>query len=114
MRGGVRAAEAHNGFADCVDAESSRPRPDLPALPGHPVSGVARCWATSPVDHAVHLLACDGDDHPTGALLARCGALLATDVAQLDQPPPGPPCEHCRQLFVADFVTTRRLRPVAG
>lgn len=49
-------------------------RPDLPALPGHPVSGVARCWATSPVDHAVHLLACDGDDHPTGALLARCGA----------------------------------------
>jgi hypothetical protein len=29
------------------------------------------------VDHAVHLLACDGDDHPTGALLARCWPLTS-------------------------------------
>jgi hypothetical protein len=65
------------------------------------VSDLARCWATSPVDHAVHLLVREGD-HPTGALMARCGALLSADLPQLDQPPPGPPCENCRVIYLAD------------
>lgn len=61
-----------------------------------------RRWALSPLDHHVHLL-----DQP-GGLTARCGHLLLTDVHQLDQPPPGPPCESCRQIFIADFAITPR------
>lgn len=69
-------------------------------------------WAVSPVDSCVHLLVREGE-HLTGVVQARCGVLLPTDVPQLDQPPPGPPCEPCRQIFIADFTTTRS-RPAAG
>jgi len=57
-------------------------------------------WALSPLEGAVHLL--DGD-HPAGGLTARCGAALPTDTHRHDQPPPGPPCEDCRMIFLADF-----------
>jgi hypothetical protein len=30
----------------------------------------------------------------------RCGHLLPMAVRQRDQPPPGPPCEPCRQIFL--------------
>jgi hypothetical protein len=58
-------------------------------------------WAISSLDCAVHLLVSEGDE-PLGVLQARCGHLLPTVVHQLDQPPPGPPCEDCRLIFLAD------------
>jgi hypothetical protein len=68
----------------------------------------ARRWAVSPVDSCVHLLP-DGE-HLPGALMARCGHLVPTEVHQYDQPPPRPPCEGCRLTFLADFA----LRAAAG
>jgi hypothetical protein len=66
-------------------------------------------WAISPLDCAVHLLGSEGD-YPPGVLQARCGHLLPPVVHQLDQPPPGPPCEDCRLIFLADCA----LRATAG
>jgi hypothetical protein len=57
-----------------------------------------RRWAVSPLDFCVHLLP-EG-----GGLTARCGHLLPTAVHQLDQPPPGAPCEDCRLILLADFA----------
>jgi hypothetical protein len=68
---------------------------------GCPVTGSAR-WAVSPRDFCVHLLSPEGG-HLPGLLKARCGHLLPTAVNQHDQPPPGPPCEPCRVIFLADF-----------
>jgi hypothetical protein len=83
-------------------------------------------WAISPLDYTVHLLVSEGDQ-PLGVLQARCGHLLPTVVHQLDQPPPGSPCEDCRLIFLADCalhaaaaqladaLTARpRSRPAAG
>lgn len=64
-------------------------------------------WMLSPMDACVHLMALTGA-HPAGVLPARCGHLLPTAVHQHDQPPPGPPCEHCRLMFLADFATDDR------
>jgi hypothetical protein len=36
--------------------------------------------------------------------MARCGQVLPTDVIEHDQPPPGPPCEPCRLMFLEDFT----------
>jgi hypothetical protein len=60
-------------------------------------------WATSPLDSDIHLLDRDG---PHGEVTARCGQLLPTDTRVYDQPPPGPPCEDCRVIYLADFTTT--------
>lgn len=57
----------------------------------------------SPLDACVHLLP-EGD---CGVLTARCGHQLAAGTQQLDQPPPGPPCEDCRLIFLADFGVPR-------
>jgi hypothetical protein len=65
------------------------------------VSRPAR-WALSPLDFCVHLL--PEDDYLRGVLTARCGHLLPTVVHQHDQPPPGPPCEPCRLIFLTDFT----------
>lgn len=62
----------------------------------------ARRWAVSPDDCCVHLLP-EGDHLPSG-LTARCGHQLPTAVRQCGQPPPGPPCEGCRLIFLADFA----------
>jgi hypothetical protein len=67
-----------------------------------PVTGAARRWVVSPLDFCVHLLPEGG--HLSGGLTARCGHLLPTAVHQLDQPPPGAPCEGCRLIFLADFA----------
>jgi hypothetical protein len=88
------------------------------------VTRLARWWALSPLDRTVHLLA-PQDAH--GGLTARCGHLLPTVVHQLDQSPPGSPCEDCRLIFLADCalhaaaaqladaLTARpRSRPAAG
>jgi hypothetical protein len=66
------------------------------------VTGAARRWVVSPLDFCVHLLPEGG--HLSGGLTARCGHLLPTAVHQLDQPPPGAPCEGCRLIFLADFA----------
>lgn len=63
-----------------------------------PVIRSSARWAVSP-DRVVHLL-----DHRLGGRTARCGALLATDTHRYDQPPPGPPCEDCRVIYLADFA----------
>lgn len=62
----------------------------------------ARRWAVSPLDFCVHLLPEGG--HLPGGLTARCGHQLPTAVHQLDQPPPGAPCESCRLIVLADFA----------
>jgi hypothetical protein len=69
-------------------------------------------WAISPLDCAVHLLA-PGDDPPS-VVEARCGHLLPTVVHQLDQPPPGPPCEDCRLIFLADCALHAAAGQLAG
>jgi hypothetical protein len=73
-----------------------------------PVTHAARRWVVSPLDFCVHLLPEGG--HLSGGLTARCGHQLPTAVHQLDQPPPGSPCEGCRLIFLADFA----LRATAG
>lgn len=70
-------------------------------------AGVARVsrparWAVSPLDFCVHMVSME-NDHPPDGLKARCAAVLPTVVNQHDQPPPGPPCERCRLMFLADF-----------
>jgi hypothetical protein len=74
-----------------------------PQSGGHqecPVTRETRRWAVSPLDFCVHLL----PEANAGVLTARCGHQLPTAVHQLDQPPPGPPCEDCRLIFLADFA----------
>jgi hypothetical protein len=66
------------------------------------VTRAARRWVVSPLDFCVHLLPEGG--HLSGGLTARCGHQLPTAVHQLDQPPPGSPCEGCRLIFLADFA----------
>lgn len=68
-----------------------------------PVTSSARRWAMCPVDFCVHLLVSEGG-HVSGGLMARCGHLLPTTVNQHDQPPPGPTCERCNLIFLADFT----------
>lgn len=72
-----------------------------------------RWWAVSPLDGTVHLVP-EGGNHPRGGLDARCGAVLPVAAIKHDQPPPGPPCESCRVLFLADFTTIPSTRPAAG
>ena len=60
-------------------------------------------WALSPLDCQVHLLAPVEQD-ATSALEARCGAVLPVAAIQHDQPPPGPPCESCTRVFIADHA----------
>jgi len=45
------------------------------------------------------------EDHLLGLLKAGCEHLRPTAVNQHDQPPPDPPCEHCRLIFLPDFTT---------
>ncbi len=75
-----------------------------PPREGHPVTRPAR-WALSPLDSSVHLLS--GAGQLPGELDARCGARLPAAAIQRDQPPPGPPCEDCRQIFLADAEAPR-------
>jgi hypothetical protein len=63
---------------------------------------VTRWWASSLQDGAVHLVH-DGDH--TDGLTARCGHSLPLAVHRHDQPPPGPPCEECRLILIADRAT---------
>jgi hypothetical protein len=67
-----------------------------------PVTRSTRRWVVSPLDFCVHLLPEGG--HLPGGLTARRGHLLPPAVHQLDQPPPGAPCEGCRLIFLADFA----------
>ena len=60
-------------------------------------------WALSPLNCKVHLLA-PSDENPINVLKARCGALLAIVAIQHDQPPPGPPCERCHLIYLADLT----------
>jgi hypothetical protein len=68
----------------------------------YPVPRAARRWVVSPLDSCVHLL--PEGSHLSSGLTARCGHLLPTAVHQLDQPPPGSPCEGCRLILLADFA----------
>ncbi len=68
-----------------------------------PVTRATRRWAVDPLDFCVHLLP-EGSHLPPDVLTARCGHQLPTAARQLDQPPPGPPCEGCRLIFLADFA----------
>jgi hypothetical protein len=65
-----------------------------------PVTRAPRRWAVSPLDFCVHLL----PEASAGVLTARCGHLVPTGVSNYDQPPPGPPCEDCRLILLADFA----------
>lgn len=65
-------------------------------------------WAVFLLDFRVHVLA-EGD-FVGGVLAARCGHQLPTMVHQHDQPPPGPPCEDCRVIFLADRALLSRIR----
>jgi hypothetical protein len=65
-----------------------------------PVTRETIRWAVSPLDFCVHLL----PEASAGVLTARCGHLLPTGVSNYDQPPPGPPCEDCRLILLADFA----------
>ncbi|MGH8571015.1 MAG: hypothetical protein ACREX8_00360 [Gammaproteobacteria bacterium] len=56
-------------------------------------------FAMSPVDSCVHLLTLEGDPD---VLTARCGLLLPPVITCHDQPPPGPPCERCRLIFIVE------------
>ncbi|MDQ2883425.1 MAG: hypothetical protein M3Y48_20260 [Actinomycetota bacterium] len=71
-------------------------------------------WALSSLDFCVHLVEPESDHPPAGVLTARCGQLLATVVHQHDQPPPGPPCERCRLIFLADFTARDTANPAEG
>ncbi|MGH3779278.1 MAG: hypothetical protein ACRDRO_01290 [Pseudonocardiaceae bacterium] len=73
-------------------------------------------WVLSLADCCVHLLA-PGGEAGTSALknmgqicpmlTARCGASLAAAAIQHDQPPPGPPCAGCSQIYLEEFFGTR-------
>jgi hypothetical protein len=67
-----------------------------------PVIGLTR-FARSTRDSCVHVVAPAGE-HSADGLTARCGQVLPTDVIEHDQPPPGPPCEPCRLMFLQDFT----------
>lgn len=67
-----------------------------------PVTRAVRRWAVSPLDCCVHLL--PEEDHLPGGLTVRCGHQLPTGVGHFDQPLPGPPCEGCRLILLADFA----------
>jgi hypothetical protein len=68
--------------------------------------GAVRWWyALSRLDNAVHLLA---PERPHGALAARCGHALPAAARAHDQPPPGPPCESCRLILLADATRPGR------
>ncbi|MGH3896699.1 MAG: hypothetical protein ACRDTA_00305 [Pseudonocardiaceae bacterium] len=97
---------------DRLTDEQLRDRLTTLAEPGKPVTR-PRWWAVSPLDGAVHLVP-EGGAHPPGGLNASCGAVLPVAAIQHDQPPPGPPCESCRVLFLADFTATPSTRPAAG
>ncbi|MGH3769191.1 MAG: hypothetical protein ACRDTX_29275 [Pseudonocardiaceae bacterium] len=73
---------------------------------------MTRWWAVSRTDG--HLVAPEGCDHSPGGLNVRCGAVLPIATVPYDQPPPGPPCESCRVLFLAEATTTPSTRPAVG
>jgi hypothetical protein len=56
-------------------------------------------FAMSTRDSCVHVLAPEGE-HLTDRFTARSGNKLSNNVIQQDQPPPGPPCEPCRLMFL--------------
>ncbi|MGH3777292.1 MAG: hypothetical protein ACRDRR_16450 [Pseudonocardiaceae bacterium] len=91
---GVTTGVKRRGTAATAD------RDGRPSRPGRPVSRFG-LFAMSPVDSCVHLLTPEGDQCPD-ALTARCGLLLTTVTTCHDQPPPGPPCEQCRLIFLAE------------
>lgn len=64
-------------------------------------------WALSPLDCQVHLLVPSGEQDTIVALKARCGTSLPGVAIQHDQPPPGPPCEACTRVFLAEFTVSR-------
>jgi hypothetical protein len=65
------------------------------------VTGSAR-WAVSPRDFCVHLLLRRGRPPPRTAQ-GTLRASAAHSCHQHDQSPPGPACEPCRAIFLADF-----------
>lgn len=60
-------------------------------------------WALSKQDFCVHLLPSEGK-RPADVVVARCGHEMVAEVHEYDQPPPGPPCECCRLIFLADVA----------
>ncbi|MCA1704476.1 MAG: hypothetical protein LC808_14935 [Actinobacteria bacterium] len=64
-------------------------------------------WALSKQDFCVHLVAPPTEPRAS-ILIARCGHPLPPGTHQHDQPPPGPPCERCRLIFLADFSSHRQ------
>lgn len=69
------------------------------------VDAVRWWWALSRLDNAVHLLA---PERPPGAFTARCGHALPAATRAHDHPPPGPPCESCRLILLADAAKPGR------
>lgn len=68
--------------------------------------GAVRWWyALSRLDNTVHLLA---PERPPCALTARCGHALPAAARAHNQPPPGPPCEPCRLILLADAATAAK------
>jgi hypothetical protein len=67
-----------------------------------PAIGVTR-FARSNRDRCVHVLMPAGADSTDGHT-ARCGQVLPAEAIEHDQPPPGPPCEPCRLMFLEDFT----------
>jgi hypothetical protein len=60
-------------------------------------------WALSKKDLCVHLIP-PASERPADAVSARCGHEMPADAHDYDQPPPGPPCERCRLIFLTDFA----------
>lgn len=67
-------------------------------------------WVLSKRDFCVHLIP-PASTQPVDVVLARCGHEMPADVHVYDQPPPGPPCERCRLIFLADFAAHTTLAP---
>ncbi|MGH3943940.1 MAG: hypothetical protein ACRDSI_02655 [Pseudonocardiaceae bacterium] len=65
-------------------------------------------FAMSPVESCVHLLLTPDGEFPD-VLTARCGLLLPVITCH-HQPPPGPPCERCRLMFIVEAAPGRFAR----
>jgi hypothetical protein len=76
-----------------------------PEIDGDAATVQSRRYVRSPLNGQVHLL----DDAPhSGALKARCAAVIPSDVRQFDQPPLGTPCDPCRLAVIAEINGGRR------
>jgi hypothetical protein len=96
----IHRGESRTGQREeCTGASGGRRSPS--AVPSDLI-GLTR-FARSTRDSCVHVVAPAGE-HSTDGLTARCGQVLSPDVIEHDRPPPGPPCERCRLMFLEDFT----------